>query len=78
MSCCYEARLLQEGTNIVVFLQFFQQVEAAKQAADLEQKEYDDLVQWLNEAEELLNIVDRPVHDRQKEYKVKNLFFSLH
>ena len=51
-------------------------MEAAKQAADLEQKEYNELLAWLTKAEEQLQtVVDRPVHDRQKEYKVCPLIY---
>lgn len=35
-----------------------------------EQEDYNDLVQWLDRANETLLIVDRPVHNREQEYLV--------
>ena len=43
----------------------------AKREAIKEDKEYRDLVEWLNQADDILKIVDRPVHDRQSEYEVR-------
>jgi hypothetical protein len=42
----------------------------AQQAAKLEHRHFDDLSEWLAQAEETLKIVDLPVNDRQQEYKV--------
>ena len=53
-----------------IILQLAVQVELARREALREQKEYDELVQWLDQADDLLKIVDRPVHDRQDEFKV--------
>ncbi len=53
------------------FLQFVRQVEAAKRQAEGEQKEYDELLKWLDQADEILKIVDQPLRDRNKEYKVR-------
>ena len=50
--------------------QFIRQVEAAKRQAEVEQKDYDELLEWLDQADDILKIVNRPVHDRNKEYKV--------
>ena len=58
--------------------QFAHQVELARHEADYEQRELDELLRWLDHAEDVLQIVDRPVHDRQKEYQVNyfcNIFF---
>ena len=61
--------------------QFAHQVELARHEADYEQRELDELLRWLDHAEDVLQIVDRPVHDRQKEYQVNSfcniLFFSV-
>ena len=35
-----------------------------------ERGEYDQLMQWLDGADDTLTIVDRPVHDLQQEYQV--------
>ena len=39
-----------------------------------EKMEYDQLMQWLDQADETLTIVDRPVHDLQQEYQVGGWF----
>ena len=39
----------------------------------MEQKEYDELSTWLDQAQDVLQIVDRPVADRQAEYKVSKV-----
>lgn len=42
-----------------------------KNPAEQEQADYNDLMTWLNtEAEEVLQIVDQTVTDRQQEYMV--------
>ncbi len=50
--------------------QFARQVEAAKRHAEDEQHDYDELMKWLDQADELLKNADQPVRDRNKEYKV--------
>ncbi len=60
-----------------VVLQLIHQVEQVQQQAQLEQHQYDHLIKWLDYAQDILQIVDKPVHDRQKEYKVRiGLLFS--
>ena len=38
--------------------------------AEEEQRDYEELVEWLHQGENTLQIVDMPVHDLQAEYKV--------
>ena len=38
--------------------------------AEAEQRDYEELTDWLHHADSVLQIVDRPVHDIEAEYKV--------
>lgn len=45
----------------------------ARRQAEIEQNEYEELNKWLDQAHDVLQIVDRPVTDRQAEYKVRSI-----
>ena len=47
-----------------------QQLRRAELQARQEQKEYDDLMSWLDHAHGILQIVDRQITDRDEEYDV--------
>lgn len=50
--------------------QFSGEEDRRKFLVDQEQTDYDGLLRWLDRADEVLQIVDRPVRDRQEEYSV--------
>lgn len=39
--------------------------------------EYQDLIQWLDMASEILQIIDEPVHDHEAEYLVSFIAISV-
>ena len=58
------------NSNVNTSSQFIHIVEQERHMTVKEQGDYDDLLKWLDQADDLLKIVDRPVNDRQEEYKV--------
>ena len=53
-------------------LQVREQLELDRYTAEQEQSEYDELLKWLDGADELLKVVDRNISDRDQEYTVSS------
>ena len=55
---------------VCVVYQMARTVLQAQSAAKQEQQQFDELMSWLDHADEVLKVVDQPVKDRQQEHKV--------
>ena len=49
-----------------------QRMEEARRAAEAEIRDYNALMQWLDKADEVLQIVEEPIIDIEKEYMVSS------
>jgi hypothetical protein len=54
----------------LLLLQLLLQAEQDRRVGGSDVNEYDELLNWLDEADKMLQIVDKPVHNREQEYTV--------
>ena len=52
-------------------------MDEAKRKAEIEERDFDDLVQWLDHADQVLDIVKQPIHDRNTEFKVSKMILKM-
>ena len=55
-----------------VYYVILQRMEEARRAAEAEIRDYNALMQWLDKADEVLQIVEEPIVDIEKEYMVSS------